>query len=137
MKFTKTGRALFYSSSLCFISTTCASDTCGSLVTYRQYSSPLQDAPKCFLQGCGDANSTSMSAGCPSQAPCSNPWDALQNQWQDKKWCDTCGDDTACRISGWPVLNASATCDTNPGTWLFSAQGDCCASGDEAMQLAH
>ncbi|TID21335.1 hypothetical protein E6O75_ATG04730 [Venturia nashicola] len=78
-----------------------------------------------------------MSAGCPSQAPCSDLWKSLQAQWQGQDWCQNCGDDTACRISGWPVLNISASCDTSSGKWLFGDGGKCCASSDESIQLAH
>lgn len=117
--------------------TSFADPTCGSLITYRQYSSILRIAPKCFLQGCGDANSTSMSSGCPSQAPCFDLWNTFSKQWQDRDWCQSCSHDTACRIQGWPIVNATATCETSPGKWLLGDQGECCASADDATQLAH
>ena len=53
-----------------------------------------------------------------------------------KYFCSGCGDVMANRIPGWPILNATATCGTNPNTWLFGAQGECCASGEEPFQLA-
>lgn len=124
---------------LIFISvlgTAAAQTRCGALITYRQFSSLLQDAPKCFLQGCGEINSTSMSTGCSSQAPCFDLWTTFSKQWEGKDWCQSCGSDTACRIPEWPILNATATCDTKPGKLLFGTQGECCASADDGTKLA-
>ncbi|KAK3384589.1 hypothetical protein B0T24DRAFT_674338 [Lasiosphaeria ovina] len=47
------------------------------------------------------------------------------------------GDNTACRIPGWPVLNATAACSISPDDWLFSATnaGGCCATNDEPFNL--
>lgn len=119
-----------------FIALTNGQSTCGSLVTYRQYSTLLTEAPNCLRNGCGGIDSaTSMSSSCPQQAPCSEIWNLLEGQYQ-KDWCESCEDDVACRIAGWPVLNATAACDMSPNAWLFGAQGECCASGDEPFELA-
>jgi hypothetical protein len=110
--------------------------TCGSLVTYRQYSVLLDNAPSCFRNGCGgNDTASSMSSTCPGSAPCSQLWDLLQGQYQ-QDWCENCKNDVACRIPGWPVLNATAVCDISPHTWLFGAQGNCCSSGNDPFELA-
>ncbi|KAK4191900.1 hypothetical protein QBC35DRAFT_470565 [Podospora australis] len=109
---------------------------CGSLVTYRQYSVLLSTAPTCFLYGCGDPPpSSSMSSTCAVSQPCSKLWEFLRGDWQDN-WCANCGTDVACRIPGWPILNMTATCSTEPQEWLFSNTGECCATGTEPFELA-
>ena len=59
-----------------------------------------------------------------------------QKHQSQTKWCDNCRHDHACRIPGWPVLNATSACDVSPKDWLFSANGPCCASGNEPNDLA-
>src|ERR1700752_230256 len=77
-----------------------ATQTCGSLITYRQYPTLLETAPRCFLDGCArpPAN-TSMSDTCPAEGPCFDLWSLLRDQYQTD-WCATCKDDIACRIHG-------------------------------------
>lgn len=107
---------------------------CGSLVTYRQYSDLLsQNDTACFRDGCGSA--TSISSQCPEESPCFVLWDVLRAQFQPD-WCASCPEDTACRIRGWPVLNATAACAAVPHEWLFGAQGGCCASDSEPFLLS-
>ncbi|KAK1759125.1 hypothetical protein QBC47DRAFT_293475, partial [Echria macrotheca] len=103
-------------------STTAAQSTCGSLITYRQYSVLLSNAPPCFQNGCG---------GPP-------PARSMSAQWQTDQCTTECQSDLACRIPGWPVLNMTRTCTTVPEDWLFSSNntGACCASGSEPFALA-
>ncbi|KAK0709830.1 hypothetical protein B0T26DRAFT_679195 [Lasiosphaeria miniovina] len=114
---------------------------CGSLITYRQYSILLSSAPSCFLDGCGvPPPAGSMSSTCPSSSRCSALWEITRVQWQPD-WCysgpSACPGDVACRIPGWPVLNATAACSISPDDWLFSATnaGGCCATVDEPFDL--
>jgi hypothetical protein len=113
-----------------------AEETCGSLITYRQFSSLLETAPQCFLDGCaGQSVPTSMSDTCPAEEPCFDLWSLLRDQHQ-QDWCANCEDDIACRIPGWPILNATALCNVAPNSWIFGTQGACCTAGNQSFQLA-
>lgn len=50
-------------------------------------------------------------------------------------WCSGCESDVACRISGWPIMNATALCESAPNQVLFG-DGDCCNQGTEPFELA-
>ncbi|KAI9773652.1 MAG: hypothetical protein M1840_006926 [Geoglossum simile] len=111
-------------------------DTCGSLITYRQYSTLLNRAPQCFRDGC-IANGT-QDAGLPACAPpspCSALWTVLETQFQTD-WCSSCKGDIACRIPGWPVLNATSACKTTPHNWVFYVDDNCCKTGNQPFELA-
>jgi len=112
---------------------------CGSLITYRQHAVLLSEAPQCFRDGCGPPNSTelatSISSPCPAEAPCNNLWEIILENFQ-QNWCASCHGDVACRIGGWPVLNMSAACNFSPSDWIFSATGECCATGNEPFLIA-
>ena len=109
---------------------------CGSLVTYHEFSDLLkQSNATCFRNGCGNLPATSISSQCLPDSPCFVLWNLLLAQFQPD-WCASCRNDPACRVRGWPVLNATAACSEVPNEWLFSAQGDCCASGEEPYLLA-
>ena len=113
-----------------------AQDTCGSLITYRQYSTELEAAPQCFIDGCtSQTKPASMSDVCPQGHACSELWNLISDKYQ-QDWCSSCTQDVACRISGWPILNASALCDTAPNTWIFGTTGSCCTTGNEPFELA-
>jgi hypothetical protein len=113
-----------------------AENTCGSLITYRQYSTTLESAPQCFIDGCTtNTKPSSMSATCPSTEPCSELWNLISGEYQ-QPWCANCTNDIACRIPGWPILNASAVCDITPNTWILGTQGSCCATGNQSFELA-
>ena len=106
---------------------------CGSLITYRQFSTLLaEDQPQCLRDGCG--NASSMSSDCEG-SPCSPIWNILRGQYQ-QDWCSSCPDDVACRIRGWPVLNVTAACAIDPHEWLFANSSQCCTSTDEPFQIA-
>src|ERR1700761_5677355 len=79
---------------------------CGSLITYRQHSVLLSEAPQCFRSGCISTNSSepasTISSPCPVQAPCNTLWEILKQKFE-LDWCDSCGNDIACRIDGWPI----------------------------------
>src|SRR4051794_2893754 len=77
-----------------------AADSCGSLITYRQYSALLSSAPQCFRNGCS-ANGTqdAVLPQCPPPSPCSTLWGILETQFQPD-WCSSCNGDIACRIPG-------------------------------------
>src|SRR3954451_12261786 len=76
---------------------------CGSLITYRQYSVLLSEAPQCFQNGCNSINSTALattiSSPCPSDAPCGVLWDIFRQKFE-QNWCESCRSDIACRIGG-------------------------------------
>ena len=79
-----------------------------------------------------------MSAECPPGSPCRPLWELLRLQYQ-QDWCAGCPDDIACRIPGWPVLNATAACAVVPHEYLFSsatANEACCIADDEPFRLA-
>jgi hypothetical protein len=125
-------------SSLLHTSFVVADSTCGSLITYRQYSTLLESAPQCFINGCTtNTTPSSMSDTCPQTVPCSELWGLFNKEYQ-QPWCSNCTKDVACRISGWPILNATAFCDITPetDTWLFGNQGSCCATGNQSYELA-
>ncbi|RYP69576.1 hypothetical protein DL771_006013 [Monosporascus sp. 5C6A] len=94
---------------------------CDSLITYRQYSI-LTSAPQCLRDGCGVPP----------------PADSMSS-WQPD-WCvpvsALCARDAACRIPGWPILNATEVCSVSLDEWLFSLTAGCCAMGDEPFALA-
>lgn len=119
--------------------TTASQSQCGGLITYNQYTTLLnQTQPniQCFREGCSaPLPASTMSSQCPQSSSCSALWDILQDQWQ-RDWCATCPDDIACRIPGWPILNATAACAVIPHNWVFSTSGQCCVSDDEPFQLA-
>ena len=110
---------------------------CGALVTYRQHADLLRSAPRCLLDGCSQGlNDSTISSPCPSKSPCSAYWNMFVEHFDQKNpWCSDCGSDVACRISGWPVLNATTLCQTSPNHILFGEEG-CCVQGDEPFQLA-
>lgn len=54
---------------------------------------------------------------------------------QRHNWCLACNSDTACRIGGWPVLNATGLCQAAPNQILFGEES-CCVQGEEPFQLA-
>lgn len=110
---------------------------CGSLVTYRQHADLLASAPQCLRDGCsqGESNNTIVSQ-CPATAPCSAYWNMFVQQFDEQHaWCSDCTSDLACRIPGWPVMNATAMCESTPNQVLFG-QGGCCTQGDEPFDLA-
>jgi hypothetical protein len=128
---------VFFALLLSLLIQTISASRCGSLVTYRQYSTLLDSAPSCLRNGCGgNDTANSMSSSCPSTAPCSQIWDLMQSQYQ-QDWCNDCKHDIACRIPEWPVMNATAVCDVSPHTWLFDASGTCCNSGNDPFELAN
>lgn len=53
-----------------------------------------------------------------------------------QNWCASCPSDTACRIDGWPILNATEMCETVPQDWIFYTDGGCCVSNDEPFEMA-
>lgn len=75
-----------------------------------------------------------MCRTCNSNAPCYPIWKILNEEYQ-QDWCSTCSRDVACRISGWPILNATAACNISPNAWLFG-NGGCCINGSEPSNLA-
>ncbi|KAF1843605.1 uncharacterized protein K460DRAFT_357311 [Cucurbitaria berberidis CBS 394.84] len=54
---------------------------------------------------------------------------------QKNSWCSKCNSDTACRIPGWPVMNATSLCQSTPNQLLFGEEG-CCIHGTEPFELA-
>jgi hypothetical protein len=110
---------------------------CGSLVTYRQHANLLESAPRCLRDGCSQEKSNNTIASqCPATAPCSTYWNMFVHQFDHQHaWCSDCSSDLACRITGWPVMNATAMCESTPNQMLFG-QGGCCSQGDEPFELA-
>jgi len=109
----------------------------GYLITYNQYPAVLDTAPPCFINGCGSGPVDSMSTNCNSSASCYPLWSMLNTEYQQQNnWCSKAKGDTACRIPGWPVMNASAVCDASSqsSTWLFNGKTGCCSS--QPVQLA-
>ncbi|KAF1938605.1 hypothetical protein EJ02DRAFT_514406 [Clathrospora elynae] len=114
-----------------------AAAQCGSLVTYRQHADLLKSAPQCLREGCsqGQSNST-ISSPCFSTSPCSTYWNMFVEQFDKQHdWCSKCSSDIACRIPGWPVLNATNLCQTSPNELLFG-EGECCIKDNEPFELA-
>ena len=113
------------------------SNECGSLITYRQHSVLLSEAPRCLSDGCGQ-NTSTMSSGCSTDSPCFRLWELMRRDWQ-QPWCDSCQKDTACRIGGWPILNMTETCETMPQAWIFYNENGpgCCTDGNEPFILAN
>ncbi|KAK0100417.1 hypothetical protein ONS95_008365 [Cadophora gregata] len=110
--------------------------TCGDLITYNQYPDIIGDAPTCFKTGCGSSPLTSISSDCDPNSACFPIWTILNQKWQkENDWCSKCPKDRACRISGWPIFNATAACDFSPNTWLFG-NGGCCINENEPASLA-
>ncbi|KAF2467962.1 uncharacterized protein BDR25DRAFT_60805 [Lindgomyces ingoldianus] len=117
-----------------------ASQKCGSLVTYRQHADLLQNAPKCLHDGCtAGQNASTISSPCSQSSPCYVYWNMFVEQFDQKhSWCSNCASDLACRIDGWPVLNATAVCDSTPNQLLFGGEkSGCCLNDDEPFQLAN
>jgi hypothetical protein len=115
-----------------------AKPTCGSLVTYNQYSDLLNTAPQCFRSGCQPDPLKSMSTSCASTSPCFPFWNITNQEHQkENQWCDKCGKDRACRIPQWPVLNATSVCNSSPGVWIFGPNGECCSSGSQPRDLVN
>ncbi|KAH6677329.1 hypothetical protein B0J14DRAFT_584023, partial [Halenospora varia] len=72
-----------------------AQSTCGSLITYRQFSAILHQAPLCLRNGCNSSvNLTSIPDYYPPRAPCHNTWKIISDQFQ-KDWCSSCRGDVA------------------------------------------
>lgn len=106
------------------------------LISYRQYSVLLDEAPQCFQTGCGK-NTTleTASSSCLADSPCYTLWNIIQDRFQPE-WCRKSPKDIACRIPGWPVLNATAICDLVPDTWIFFTNGECCTNSEEPFEIA-
>ena len=130
--------SVFYLSSLQLVLG--QSPRCGSLITYRQHSVLLSEAPQCFRKGCDSGNTssiaTTISSPCPIAAPCNELWDIIRGKFE-QDWCESCHRDIACRIGGWPILNMTEACNVSPGDWIFSGNNSCCSSGDEPFQIAN
>ena len=111
---------------------------CGSLITYNQFDALLSEPqPECFRNGCEPSPANTISSTCNPNSPCYALWKILQTNFQPD-WCASCSSDIACRIPGWPVLNATAACAVTPHEWLFTTGGSgCCTSDDEPVELAH
>lgn len=111
---------------------------CGSLVTYRQYTVLLDQAPQCYRHGCGTGNTslTTISSSCSPLAPCYGLWKLISDRFHSD-WCESCPHhDVACRIRGWPILNTTSMCQSVPNDWIFYSDGDCCNSGTEPFEIA-
>lgn len=111
---------------------------CGSLVTYRQYTVLLDQAPQCYRRGCGAGNAslTTISSPCSPQAPCYGPWKIISDRFHSE-WCESCPQhDLACRIQGWPILNTTSMCQFVPNDWIFDTDGECCNLGTEPYEFA-
>lgn len=114
-------------------STNGEASSCGALITYNQFSKVLESAPKCFQSGCGGDSLTTMSSTCASGSACFPLWRMLHQEYQ-QPWCETCPDDVACRISGWPILNATTACNMSPNVWL--SRNGCCTNSNEPSDLS-
>jgi hypothetical protein len=124
---------IIYKATLAFAA---SNSTCGSLITYRQHAVLLNSAPQCFRNGCGSKDPVkAVDSSCASDAPCSQLWNLMKTQF-DKNWCASCPHDTACRIHGWPILNATSACELKPDDWLFYVDGNCCIDGNEPFEIA-
>lgn len=110
---------------------------CGSLVTYRQHADLLQSAPGCLRAGCSQNDSgRTIQTTCALSSPCSAYWNMFVTQFENEHgWCSGCKSDVACRIPGWPVMNATALCQSAPNQVLFG-DGGCCNQGNEPFELA-
>lgn len=116
----------------------CDSAGCGSLVTYRQYTVLLDQAPQCYRHGCGAGNAslTTISSSYSSDAPCYSLWKIISNRFHSD-WCESCPQrDVACRLQGWPILNTTSMCQFVPNDWIFYTDGVCCNSGTEPFEIA-
>lgn len=110
----------------------------GSLVTYRQYTNLLNQAPQCYRNGYGAENEslTTISSSGSRQAPCYNLSTIISDHFQ-ADWCMLCRQrEVACRIKGWPILNSTSMCQFVPNHWLFYTDGGCCISGTEPFEVA-
>jgi len=113
-----------------------ANSTCGSLITYRQYSALLEGVPDCLRRGCDLSCNASLSSICPADSPCSELWTTvLKHTGLD--WCksQSCQKDLACRTHGWPIINAAQLCQSVPEDWMYLSR-DCCASNNEPSDIA-
>ena len=107
-----------------------------SLITYRQYSTLLSEAPQCFRTGCGvNATLTTASSPCSVESPCHGLWNIIQDQFQ-RDWCSSSPGDIACRIRGWPILNSTSICEMVPNEWIFYVIGQCCTFDDQPFEMA-
>lgn len=114
------------------------SAACGSLVTFRQYTVLLEQAPQCYRHGCdaGNASLTTISSPCSPLAPCYGLWKIISDRFHSD-WCKSCHQhDVACRIQGWPILNTTSMCQFVPDDWIFYTDGECCNSGAEPFEIA-
>lgn len=118
------------------VSLASSTSTCGSLITYRQYSDILEHAPPCFRQGCSLGNRSSLSSNCSTGHPCSELWTSISRH-ASLDWCasPSCSDDRACRTHSWPIINSTRLCQSQPDDWMYIS-GDCCASGNEPFDIA-
>jgi hypothetical protein len=55
---------------------------------------------------------------------------------ENNSLCSSCDSDIACRIKDWPVMNATALCETTPNQLLFGDEG-CCIQNGEPFLLAN
>jgi len=116
---------------------TAANSTCGTLITYRQYSKLLEGVPDCLRRGCDLNSNASLSSSCAANSPCSELWTTvLKHTGLD--WCasPSCKKDIACRTHGWPIINATQLCQSVPEDWMYLSK-DCCASNNEPSDIAH
>src|SRR4051794_1656606 len=96
-----------------------AETTCGSLITYRQFSAILDSAPQCLKTSCASTSElASISSQCNPDTPCYSLWKIFTDKFHDD-WCSSCRSDHSCRTHGWPILNATASCEIIPHDWLF------------------
>src|SRR5215469_14667531 len=59
-----------------------------------------------------------------------------QQHQESNQWCSRASRDPACRIRGWPVLNATSVCAPSQ-PWLFGDSGGCCSEASQAIDLAN
>ncbi|KAF2469622.1 uncharacterized protein BDR25DRAFT_46527 [Lindgomyces ingoldianus] len=108
--------------------------TCGSLITYRQFTSIISEAPACFRQGCGNELLESLSSKCGKTSSCYELHSTISNH-TGLHLCDDCHGDIACRTHGWPILNATELCQSIPPDWMMLDE-NCCGDADETVQIA-
>ncbi|KAF2462563.1 uncharacterized protein BDR25DRAFT_127717 [Lindgomyces ingoldianus] len=121
---------------LLLVSSISSTPICGSLITYRQYTDILEHAPPCFREGCVLGNHSTLSSNCPTGHPCSELWASISKH-ASLDWCasPSCQDDKACRTHGWPIINSTRLCQSQPDDWMYIS-GECCASGNEPFDIA-
>ncbi|ORY19228.1 hypothetical protein BCR34DRAFT_208705 [Clohesyomyces aquaticus] len=112
-----------------------ATSSCGSLITYRQYSTVLgEDGPRCFRGGCGDEFLESLSSKCIKTSSCYELYSTISNHTGLDN-CRVCRGDIACRTHGWPIVNATGLCQSIPQDWMLLDQ-DCCGSPEDTKEIA-